>query len=61
MGAISQMAEQLSSIPQTPAERRRAKNRRYYECHREIWRMFNEIKKLRALHMLLFGVPNENS
>lgn len=55
MDAIKQMAEQLGSIPQTPQERRRAKNRRYYERHRHIWHMFNEIRKLRALHALLFG------
>lgn len=55
MDAMKQMAQQLASIPQSPEERRRAKNRRYYERHREIWQWFNEIRKLRALQALLEG------
>lgn len=34
-------------------QRRRERNRDYYERNREIWRWFNEIKKLRALRALL--------
>lgn len=49
MDAMTQMAQALGSIPTTPEEKRRAKNRRYYERNQFIWEMNGQIKKLRRL------------
>lgn len=59
MNAIEQAVRVLTVPKPTHQEwlrqRRKERNRDYYERNREIWRWFNEIKKLRALHRLLTG------
>lgn len=50
---MSQIAQTLGAIPQTSQEKRRAKNRRYYEKNRFIWQFYNDIRKLRQLRDLL--------
>lgn len=64
MDAIQQVVQVLT-IPKPTREqvlkqRRRERNRDYYERNRQIWQMFNEIKKLRALHRLLTGETHAN-
>ena len=55
MDAIASMASTIQRITaqQTPEERRRAKNRRYYERNRDRWAIYERIKTLRALARLL--------
>jgi hypothetical protein len=53
MDAMTQIAETLGSIPQTPQEKRAAKNRRYYERNRHYWQMWEDIRRLKALRDLL--------
>lgn len=59
MNAIEQTVAVLTAPKPTRDEllkqRRRERNRDYYERNREIWVWFNEIKKLRALYRLLTG------
>jgi hypothetical protein len=55
--AFEHMTATLSKIVQTPEERRRAKNRRYYERHREVWHWYGQIRKLRRLRDLLCASP----
>lgn len=57
MDAMTQMATALSAIPQTPGERRAAKNRRYYAKVREMhqWRW-----KLRRLAEMAALFPAEH-
>lgn len=62
MDAMEQAVQALTVPKPTREERlrqrRKERNRDYYERNREIWRWFNEIKKLRALHRLLTGEGN---
>lgn len=60
MNAIAQITNTLSAIPSTPEERRRAKNKRYYERNRHYWQMWEDIRRLKDLRDLLFGVKHAN-
>ncbi len=59
MDAIEQ-AVQVLTVPKPTREellkqRRRERNRDYYERNREIWVWFERIRKLRELRQLLIG------
>jgi hypothetical protein len=55
MDAMTQIANTLQAIPQTPEERRRAKNKRYYERNKHYWQMWEDIRRLKWLRDLLTG------
>ena len=60
MDAMTQVAQYLGSIPITPEERRRAKNRRYYERNKHYWQWWEDIRRLKDLRDLLIGEPRAN-
>lgn len=57
MNAMTQIAQTLQTMTKTPEERRREKNRRYYERNAERWVWYAQIQRLRSLAKLL-GVAN---
>ena len=65
MDAIEHAVKVLTAPQPTHEEwikqRRKERNRDYYERNREIWHWFNEIKKLRALNRLLTGETHANN
>jgi hypothetical protein len=55
MDAMTQIATTLAAVPQTPEEKRRAKNKRYYERNKHYWQWWEDIRRLKALRDLLTG------
>ena len=55
MDAMTQIAGVLGSITQTPQERRKAKNRRYYEKVRDMHQWRWKLRRLAEVAALITG------
>lgn len=61
MNAMLQMANVLGAIPQTAEEKRRAKNKRYYERNKHYWQWWEDIRRLKDLRDLLTGAKHAHN